>query len=1614
MPSRLETQKRDRLDAVAALARTRLPDERGLEAETFIRTLYDDLPAEDLFEDEPENLYGAALALMRFGATRRPGELKLRVYNPRVGEQGWHARHTIVELINDNMPFLVDSATMALNRLGLTVHLVIHPILTCTRDAAGNLVAMAAGGTDAGGASTESWMHIEVEERTDPAVLADIEAALRHALGDVRAAVEDWQAMRQRMMTVIDSVESRPAAVSEEEAKETAAFLRWAYDDHFTFLGYREMLFQKNGRQMSIALREGSGLGVLRSPEVLVFEGLRHRRDLPALVNALIRQPGLLTVVKANLRSTVHRPVHLDVIALKTYAPDGTVAGEHMFVGLFTSVAYSTSPRRIPYLRHKVEAVARRSGYDPRSHSGKALLHVLETFPRDELLQASETELLEIATGIVQLQERQRIALFLRRDSFERFVSAFVYIPRERYNRPLREAFEAILARAFEGRISAVYTQFGDDPLGRIHFIVSTTPGAVPDVDLRELERQLREAGRSWEDRLQAALIEAQGEERGNALRRRYATAFPTAYRETFNAQTAVNDIGLIEAALDSGGLEVNLYRPIEAREHELRFKIYKVGDPVPLSDALPMLENMGLRAIGEYPYELAVEGTAVQLHDFWLETQDAGPVDIAAVRAAFHDAFERLWRSEIENDGFNRLVLSGGLRWRQVVVLRAFSRFLRQAGIPFSLAYMEETLSRNAALARAVVELFECRFDPAFGGDRTAAEASAAERIATLLDAVANLDEDRILRRFVNLVQAMLRTNYFQAEPLGMPKPTIAFKFDSRAIEDLPLPRPWREIFVYSPRMEGVHLRFGPVARGGIRWSDRREDFRTEILGLVKAQQVKNGVIVPVGAKGGFVLKQPPAPGDREAMQAEGVACYHILIRALLDITDNLDGETVVPPPQVVRRDGDDPYLVVAADKGTATFSDYANALAVEAGFWLGDAFASGGSAGYDHKKIGITARGAWESVKRHFREMGRNIQREDFTVVGVGDMSGDVFGNGMLLSPHIRLLGAFNHLHIFVDPDPDPAASLAERRRLFELARGSWDGYDPALISKGGGVFDRRAKSLALSPEIRALFGIEAEHVPPSELMRAMLAAPVDLLWFGGIGTYVKAAAESHADVGDRANDALRLDAEALRCKVVGEGANLGVTQRARVAFARRGGRINTDFIDNSAGVDCSDHEVNIKIALGEPVQRGDMTVKQRDRLLERMTEEVASLVLRDNYQQALALSVKEAQATRELDRHQRFMRGLERAGHLNRSIEFLPDDEEIDRRAAIRQGLTRPELAVLLAYAKIVTFDALLAGSLPDDPLLGEDLLRYFPQPLCRDHAEAIGRHRLRREIIATSVTNSMINRAGPTFIGDMQDATGCTAEEVTRAYLITRDSFALRALWSEIEALDDVVAAAVQVEMLGDTVRLLERASLWLLRNGDRPLDIARYVEGCGPAIADLAEALPRLLPASAAAPVAEAAAAFERRGVPAPLALRVAQLPVMGAAPDIVRIADAARRPVAQTAAVYFDLGSRFGIDALRAGALAIEPQSGWHRRALAAIVDDLNGHQSALTGRALEAAAAAPPEAAPDTVVAALVAQRPLAAERVRELLAELEKAGPPDLAMLAVANRALRGLAGD
>jgi len=1606
MASRVDALKNKHIEKIVALAKKQLTGRKAAQAELFIREFYADVLEDDIIGTAPKDLYGGALSLMQFGAKRKPNEAIVRAYNPQPKKHGWSAAHTIIEIVNDDMPFLVDSVTMELNVSNLTVHLVVHPIFSVRRDGAGKLTALAGGICEDGDSVCESYMQIQVEEQTSPEVLREIEDNIRRILGDVRLAVQDWRAMLARVLKVTETLRKTPPPVPEEELAEALSFLEWIHDNHFTLIGCRDIDIAQQGDKTTVAVASKSGLGILRDDSVEVFSGLRQMGKMPPEVQDFLQKPQPLLITKSSLRSTVHRPAPLDAIAIKKFNKDGQVVGESIFVGLFTSAAYSMSARRIPVLRRKVDDVLARSDFDPRSHSGKALLHVLENFPRDELLQIDLNTLQEIAVGVVNLQERQRIALFVRRDPFERFVSAFVYVPRERYNPALRRGFESILAAEFNGIIAQHNAQFGDDPLGRLHFTIATRPGAIPDYDIRKIEALLMDAGRTWADRLQEALAASHGEEAGNRIFRRYAGAFPTAYSERSTAQAAVVDAVQIETALTHGALAMNLYHGDAAEKPTLRFKVYNVGEALALSDVLPVLENMGLKVMSEIPFEVTPAGAnaVVRIHNFGLVTSDGAAVDLDAVRDEFHESFERIWRGDMENDGFNRLVLGAGLHWRDVVILRAYCKYLRQAGIPFSQEYMEETLARNGALAGLIVKLFHTRFDPAFKGKRQVEEIQIADDISEGLEAVSNLDEDRIIRRYLNMVMVTLRTNFYQHDEDGAPKPYLTFKFDSRNIDELPLPRPLREIFVYSSRFEGVHLRFGFVARGGLRWSDRREDFRTEVLGLVKAQQVKNAVIVPVGSKGGFVLKKAPPPSDRDAFMEEGIAVYKTFVSAMLEVTDNLSGDEVIPPKDLLRKDEDDAYLVVAADKGTATFSDYANEVARARGFWLDDAFASGGSAGYDHKKMGITARGAWESVKRHFREMGRDIQSENFTVVGCGDMSGDVFGNGMLLSKHIQLVGAFNHLHIVVDPDPDPAKTFAERRRLFDLAKG-WGDYDASLISKGGGIFERNAKSIKISPEMQTLFEITADEMTPGELIHAMLLAQIDLLWFGGIGTYIKASTESHAAAGDRANDSVRVDGGALRCKVVGEGANLGATQLGRIEFARKGGCINTDSIDNSAGVDCSDHEVNIKIALGDVVQRGDMTMKQRDSLLAKMTNEVAALVLRSNYQQSQALSVTQARSYRVLDQQQRMMRALERADLLNRQIEFLPDDEEIAERQAARQGLTRPELSVLLAYSKNVNYERLLGSDLPDDPMLGDDLTRYFPKPLQKNHAQAIERHRLRREIIATVVTNSMINRVGPTFINEMRDRTGRSVADIARAYTIVRGVFELPPLWREIEMLDNKTAAKAQIQMLSETGRTLDRMTHWFLRNGDHPLDIKKHIDEYRPGVQILRESLESLLAADQLDETRERAARFARPGVPKKLAMQVSQLKALSTTCDIVKIANMAKRPVSDIGQTYFMLGDRFKLDWLRHNANNLTPENPWHQMALAAIIEDMWGTQGDLTQKVLTNGSCGA------KAIESWVGEHKEAIHRVEEMVAELEQHGTVDLAMLTVANRELRGL---
>ncbi|HYN21674.1 MAG TPA: NAD-glutamate dehydrogenase [Thermoanaerobaculia bacterium] len=1602
-----EQSKAELVERVVEHVRSRVEGEAA-DTETFVRLFYLHLPPADILGDAPDNLAGAALALWDFAQQRVPGTPKVRVYNPRLEEHGWESSHTVLEIVNDDMPFLVDSVTAAIRRIEAEVQLLVHPVLRVERDAEGRLMALRES-DEPGETVAESFMQVRLSAQ--PAGMHDsIRQRVESVLSDVRSAVDDWHTMRARAWSIVADLEKSPPPLPRKEVVEGIAFVEWLVDNHFTFLGYREYSFEGEGEEAVARVLPESGLGVLRDESYSVFAGLRNLGTLPEEVRHFLHQPALMLITKSNRLATVHRPVPMDAIAVKCFDPQGNVTGERLFVGLFTSTAYSRSPRSIPILRQKVESCLERAGFSSESHDGKALLNILESYPRDELFQISDEELFRIAMEILPLQQRPRTALFVRRDPFERFVSCLVYVPRDRYDTDLRLAFQDILARAYHGKVTTHHTHLTDEALARLHFHVATTPGEIPDVDPAEVERLLMEASRSWSERLQEALVERLGDEEGLRLSRRYAKAFPSAYQERFREADATRDVTLLERAQATGDLALDLYRSPAAAPTEVGLKIYGGGGTVPLSDILPMLENMGLKVLEEMPYEVrpAGSGGPVSIRDFRLVTEDGATVDLGGIKQPFEEVFSQVWRGAMENDGFNRLVLRTGLGGREITVLRAYCKYLRQARIQFSQAYMERTLARNPEITRRLVELFLLRFDPARQKGASPEEAAGlVAEIAALLERVTNLDEDRILRRYLNLVEVTLRTNYFQRGASGAPKSYLSLKLDSQRIEELPLPRPFREIFVFSPRVEAVHLRGGRVARGGIRWSDRPEDFRTEVLGLMKAQMVKNAVIVPVGSKGGFIVKRPPA-GGREEMLKEGIECYKILMRGLLDVTDNLQGTQVVPSPDVVRRDDDDPYLVVAADKGTATFSDIANGVAAEYGFWLDDAFASGGSSGYDHKKMAITSRGVWESVKRHFREIGKDTQSEDFTVVGVGDMSGDVFGNGMLMSPHIRLLGAFNHQHVFLDPDPDAARSFAERKRLFQLPRSAWSDYDRSLISEGGGVFERSAKSIPVSPQAAKILGIAAEHVSPPEVIQALLKAEVELLWFGGIGTYVKAHTENHPDVGDRTNDPLRVDAADLRARVLGEGANLGMTQRARVEYALRGGRLNTDFIDNSAGVDCSDHEVNIKILLGDVERAGEMTRPQRDELLAQMTDEVAALVLRDNYLQTQAISVTQPVSAHLLERLARFIKALERGGRLDRAIEFLPDDETIASRSKERIGLFRPELCVLLSYAKMALYEEILPSDVPDDPYMQEDLKLYFPTPLQKKHAKAIGSHRLRREIIATAVTNSIVNRGGITFVHEVKEKTGLAAAAVARAYVVTREVFRLRGLWAAIEALDNRVLASLQAAMLLECGRLVEHSTVWFLTECRQPLDAGSQIKAYGAKVNELAGQLGEMISEADQALLRQQVAALASKGVPDGLAQSIASLGWMLPLLDIVRISRAASVPPLQAGQTYFAIGSRFGFDWLRRAASGLPTDKVWDKLAVTAIMDDLFSQQGELTSRVVATIRGGMD--AGSAIDSWIEERRPLVT-RTEQLLAELKAVGTPDLAMLAVANRQLKSM---
>jgi glutamate dehydrogenase len=1580
-----------------------------------IARYFQHVAADDLVGWSPAEVHDTARDHREFAAVRPPGVPKVRVFASLV-----RPRHAIIEIVTDDMPFLVDSVTQELARSDVAIHLVVHPQFVVRRDLNGHLLAVL-GTLDAheapADAVVESWMHLEVVGRPGVDLTEDLRRDVVRVLRDVRDAVEDWPRMRTLAANTAAALDAEigepPAGVPAAETAEVVEFLRWLADDHFTFIGYREYRLVDDGGVEALAVVPGTGLGVLRGDKPTP----RPLSEFPPEVRARVHDRQLLLITKANSRSTVHRPVFLDYIGVKIVDSGGVVVGERRFLGLFTSAAYTQSVWQIPLLRSKSTEVLDRSGFAPLSHSGKDLLQILEDYPRDELFQISAPELYDTAIGVLHLQERRRLRLFVRRDVFGRFVSCLVYLPRERYNTQVRLKMQAILLDALGGLSVDDTLRVAESVLARVLFVVRLDPWRVVEVDRDALEQRLVVATRTWEDDFADELSARFGDELRDELAARYADAFPESYKEDFGAVVAVDDLHKLEALVGDDDFELQLYVPVDTQTCDLALKLYRRGAPVSLSYLLPILQSMGVVVTDERPYEIERrDGSVLWIYDFGLRH---APVGVAAspatLHSRFHDALAAAWRGRAEVDGLQALVLEAGLTWHQVVVLRAYAKYVRQAGNRFSQDYLEAALRANPHVVRLLVSLFETRFEPAFEGDRAAAEDALGVKLVGALDAVTSLDEDRILRSFVALIRATVRTNYWQRDGDGARKPYLALKLDSRSVPNLPEPRPRFEIFVYSPRTEGLHLRFGPVARGGIRYSDRREDFRTEVLSLAKTQTVKNAVIVPVGSKGGFVVKRPADSADRQAQHAEVVACYRTLICGLLDLTDNLtvdaDGRHIVPPTNTMRHDGDDSYLVVAADKGTATFSDIANGISADYRFWLGDAFASGGSAGYDHKVMGITARGAWESVMRHFRELGVNSQTTDFTCVGIGDMSGDVFGNGMLLSPHIRLLAAFDHRHIFVDPDPDAVHSFVERQRLFGLSASSWADYDRALISAGGGVWSRATKSVPVSAEMADALGIAAgiTAMPPSDLMRAILRAPADLLWNGGIGTYVKARSESHVDVGDRANDAIRVDGIELRCQVVGEGGNLGFTQLGRLEFALGGGHINTDAIDNSAGVDTSDHEVNIKILLDVAARAGVLDAAERGPLLAAMTDEVGSLVLRDNYAQNLVLACSRAQALPMLNVHAAYIDWLEKNGHLVRALEYLPDAEAIAERRAAGLGLTRPELALLLAYAKITTTHDILSSDLPDDSFAQRAMVEYFPTALRERFAVAMTEHPLRREIIATRLANEMINLSGSTFVFRVATETAASAADITRAHSATRLSFRVDELWADIEALDDVVASDVQTGLLLGVRQLLDRATRWFLANRRPPIIVPETAAQFGAGIQVVFAALPTFVRGRDAETLAAARDRLADAGVPEQVASRTLALTQGLAALTIVDIAVQTKIDVDDVAKVHFALADVLGLSRLGALISALPRDTRWHTLARTAARDDLQAAHAELTTDVLLSTAAAAP---PDERIAAWQQVNAGALARAAAFVDDIGSSEGADLATLSVALREIRALA--
>ncbi len=1605
MVGQVGNRRQELINDILTHIKKKVPAKQAKLIEVYAYRYYASSALLDLLEHSIEDLSGAFLSHWNYIYQRKPGESKVRVFNPTLEKDAWQSTHTIVEISHDDIPFLVDSTRMEINRNDFQVHFIIHfGGLKVKRDAQNCITEILPPGATDPAATSEAPIYIEIDRQTDPKIIESLCSNIQRILMDVQVSVTDWRAMVNRVEDAMVELEQNPPPLDPAEIAESKDFLRWLINNNFTFLGCRDYKLIGNETNRALQLIPGTGLGVLRDESVGTVS--RRYAELPPQARKLALSQNILIIAKTNTKSTVHRNAYTDYIGVKRFNDKGELIGERRFVGLYTSTAYHSSPRYIPFLRHKVAKVLLELHFPPDSHNGKEALNILETLPRDDLFQATLDDLVKLTMGVLHLQERKRVRLFLRKDSYGRYFSCLVFVPREIFNTELCLSMQDILMQSLQGTESSFTTYFSDSVLARIHFLIRVNPRSNVEFDLHQIEERLIAVSRSWSDELKSYLIERFYEAEGLKYYAKYAKAFPASYTEYYKPSTAINDIAQMELLTKQNPLEMLFYKSLNKGPTALRLKLFHIEYPIALSDVLPTLENMGLRVIGERPHEIVFkDGTIIWINDFDVVYVRGKEVDVETIRPIFQEAFAHIWFRAAEDDGFNRLVLDAELSWRETAVLRAYTKYLRQIGFTFSQSYIEEALVNNTEIVNSLIELFRLRFMPMYGEERPDV-GYLITHIEQSLDAVTSLDEDRILRRMLEVILATIRTNYYQKDHNNAVKSYISFKFDPSAITDLPLPRPMYEIFVYSPRVEGVHLRGGKVARGGIRWSDRREDFRTEVLGLMKAQQVKNSVIVPVGAKGGFFPKVLPVEGDRDEIMKEVVYCYSTFIRGLLDVTDNIVDNEIVPPTDVVRYDDADTYLVVAADKGTATFSDIANGISKEYQFWLDDAFASGGSAGYDHKKMGITARGAWESVKRHFRELELDPQSQDFTVVGIGDMAGDVFGNGMLLSQHIKLVGAFNHQHIFLDPNPNPLLSYEERKRLFNLPRSAWSDYNAEFISTGGGVFNRSLKFIKISPEVKQALDIKSDSLTPNDLIQAMLRAPVELIWNGGIGTFVKASSETHADVGDRTNDNIRVNGNELTARIVGEGGNLGFTQLGRVEYSLNGGIMYTDFIDNSAGVDCSDHEVNIKILLNKVVASGEMTLAQRNKLLEKMTDEVADLVLLDNYEQTQMLSLEASVSLETMDLFRRYISDLEKNGRLNRQLEFLPDDKALLERKTNNQGLTRPEIAILLAYCKMYLKQDILASDVPDDPYFTSYLMLAFPQPLGKKYLEQMKEHSLRREIIATQLGKSITDRMGINFVERLQRETGASIAFIMRSYVIANQIYDMENLWQQIDSLSVDVPIAIQQKMMLQIYYLIRRATRWFLRNRKPEMDIQQTIDDFAQPIRELIKQLPKLISEADVAQLEADTASFVEQGVPDELARNMAACNILFTSLDIVEAARRYKFPIIEIAHVYYTLGSRLELNWLRELMSSYPMETQWEELARAGFRDDLDTVQRKLSVSVLSVKEKE--KNGVDTCIETWLQENQLLIERWQNLLADIKSSNTVSFVTFSVVLREL------